>query len=130
MQRKYGNAEQAMNVAKEAVYLAWQACGSPMGMGVFQDRGPKQDRDTVWDHAYSERDYAPRQRTDVARVSCDYVMGRMMKLSFRVDGDTITHNDYECRHDYQSWCGTYPSFAALFDAAEDAAGLKREAQAA
>lgn len=126
MERKYASPEEAINVAKEAVFLAWQACGGPMGMGMLQDRGPNQSRDAVWEHAYNERDYEGGHKGGDHAINCDYVMGRMMKLRFRVNGETLTHNDYECRRDYQSWCGKYPTFAALFDAAE-AAVLKKAA---
>lgn len=36
----------------------------------------------------------------------------------RSGANTIKHDDYEPRRDYQAWCGKYPTFAALFDAAE------------
>ena len=124
MERKYDSNEAALNVAKEAVWLAWNACGGPAGMGFMQDRGPNQDRDTVWKHAYDQRDYTMRHGP-AEQVSCDYVMGRMMKLTFTIKDGTIKHNDYEPRRDYQSWCGKYPTFAALFDAAE--AALQKQA---
>ncbi len=119
MDRKYDSKEAALNVAKEAVFLAWQACGGPMGSGFLQDRGPNQDRDKVWDHAYNKRDYSGRIGDRPEEVSCDYVMGRMMKLYFSLDGDTIKGiRESEPRRDYQAWCGKYPTYAALFDAAE------------
>ena len=126
MERKYGGSEQALDVAKQAVFLAWQACGGPMGMGVFQDRGPKQDRETVWEHAYDQRDYTVRHGGPEL-VSADYVMGRMMKLNFTITGDTIKHRDDTPRGDYQAWCYTYPTYAALFDAAEVACNIKAAA---
>lgn len=124
MERKYGSKEEALEVAKEAVYLAWKACGDPAGYGVFQDRGPDQDREKVWEHAYNERDYYGRNPADEKRINCDYVMGRMMKLRFKLDGEKITHHDYELRRDYQAWCAKYPTFASLFEAAELAALAK------
>jgi hypothetical protein len=44
----------------------------------------------------------------------------MMKLSFRVTSDTILYpdNDAPLSSDYQSWCGRYPTYDALLDAAE------------
>lgn len=123
MERNYDSNEAAINVAKEAVWLAWNA-SHVAGAGFLQDRGPNQDREKVWDHAYNQRDYAVRNGPP-ERINCDYVMGRMMKLHFTVKGATITHQDYEPRLDYQSWCRVYPTFAALFDAAE--AALQKEA---
>jgi hypothetical protein len=119
MERKYSNPEEALNVAKEAVYLAWIACGGTSGMGAFQDRGPIQEREKVWDHAYNERDYAGGHKGQSGSINCDYVMGRMMKLRFVVDGDALKNiSDSTPRGDYQSWCFKYKTYAALFDAAE------------
>lgn len=117
MERKYGNHEEALTVAKEAVFLAWRACGGPLGMGVFQDRGPGQSKDAVWNQAYHQLNYASHNGRP-EDVHADYVFGRMMKLYFKVDGTAINHSDSECRRDYQAWCGKYPTYAELFDAAE------------
>lgn len=46
----------------------------------------------------------------------DYVYGRMMKLTAKVDGNTITISDDQPRPDYQSWCRTYPTYAKLAEA--------------
>ena len=120
MERTYSSKEETLNVAKEAVYLAWQACGGPMHAGFMQDKGPNQDRERVWDHAYNMRDYFGRSPgDDPARINCDYVMGRMMKLRFSVNGNKLTDiSDGIPRGDYQSWCHKYKTYAALFDAAE------------
>lgn len=107
-----------MAVAKEAVWLAWQACGGPIGYGFMQDKGPDQDREKVWDHAYNERDYSGTHQAGDDRINCDYVMGRMMKLRFGLKGAIITHNDYPVDINYQSWFRKYPTFNALFEAAE------------
>lgn len=118
MDRNYGSNEEALNVAKQAVWLAWNACGGTSGYGFMQDRGPNQTPETVWDHAYNERDYHGRRNEEPASINCDYVMGRMMKLYFTVKDKILTHRDGEGRRDYQAWCGKYPTYASLFDAAE------------
>ncbi len=119
MERKYSSNAEALKVAKRAIFLGWQAVGGPSGYGVFQDRGPQQDEETVWKQAYERGDYGGRdEREPVGKMNADYVFGRMMKLRFRVAGDTLTHPDHEPRSDYQAWCRKYPTFAALFDAAE------------
>lgn len=41
----------------------------------------------------------------------------MMKLGIKWDKDSVTIRDNEPRVDYQSWCRTYPTYQALFDAA-------------
>ena len=116
MERKYGSNEEALNVAKEAIYLAWQACGGTAGMGFMQDRG-EQGKDAVWDQAYNQKDYPVRNGSPES-VSADYVFGRMMKLRFAVKDGIIKHDDQAPRSDYQAWCRRYSSYAALFDAAE------------
>ncbi len=87
-------------------------------MGFLQDRGPQQDREGIWDHAFNERDYSGGHHGDKTQINCDYVMGRMMKLYFTLQGNKIEHGDNSPRRDYQAWCGKYPSYSALFDAAE------------
>lgn len=118
MERKYESKEKAMDVAKNAVYLAWQACGGPLRMGFFRDRG-HQDKEAVWKQAYDQGDYSMRHGGPES-VDCDYVFGRMMKLYFTVEGDTIKHSDGKPRSDYQAWCGKYPTYDELFSAAESA----------
>lgn len=119
MERIYGSNEEALQVAKEAVWLAWNACGGTSGNGFMQDRGPNQTRDTVWDHAYNERDYAGGHKGGDSRINCDYVMGRMMKLRFSIVGNKLMDiSDSAPRGDYQSWCFKYKTYDALFDAAE------------
>ena len=117
MKLEYKSNAEAMAVAKRALYLAWVAAGGPRGMGFLQDRG-QQDENAVWDQAYEKRDYNGRPEGEPAgRIDADYVFGRMLKLRFSVNGDSIDFPDHEPRGDYQSWCGRYPSFAALFDEA-------------
>lgn len=117
MLHEYASPEQALSVAKRAVYLAWQACGGPVGMGVHQDRGDQTEGE-VWAHAADQRDY-PGKPKFADRVSCDYVMGRMMKLYFRIEGKAINVPESVPRGDYQSWCHTYPTYDSLFAAATE-----------
>jgi hypothetical protein len=118
MERKYASEAETTEVLKESVWLAWQASGVH-GLGVLQDN-PTAQREKVWEQAYNERDYSGRKSTG-GDVNADYVFGRMMKLYVRrPDATTIEIPDGEPRGDYQSWCYQYPSFSALFDAAEKA----------
>lgn len=118
MERNYSNNEEALNVAKRALYLAWKAAGGTAGYGFLQDRG-EQSEDNVWKQAYDMGDYSGRRAgTPSERIDADYVFGRMLKLYFTVKGNTINHGDQEPRRDYQAWCGKYPTYAALFDTAE------------
>lgn len=126
MDRNYSNNEEALTVAKRALYLAWVAAGGPQGAGFLQDRG-EQPEENVWKQAYDMGDYSGRHPgMESGSVNADYVFGRMLKLRFSIKGKTIHHSDNECRRNYQSWCGTYPTYKALFDAAETEA-LKKAA---
>ena len=116
MERKYESNEQALEVAKEAIWLAWNACGGSVGMGVFQANDAAK-KDEVWKRAYDQGDYAMRHGP-AEEVHADYVFGRMMKLYFSVKDGTIKHRDDAPRGDYQSWCYRYKTYADLFDAAE------------
>lgn len=109
-------------VVKRAFFLAWQACGGPLGMGFLQDPGRAVTEDDVWGQAYGKRDYpdgntlAPNKPGDVYG---DYVFGRMMKLSLKWDAEGVEFRDGSPRPDYQAWCGDYPTYPALIQAAID-----------
>lgn len=107
-------------VVKEAFWLAWQACGHPLGMGILQDR-PGATKDEVWACVYDKFDY-PGGNT-VGRtnkpgdVYGDYVFGRMMKLGLKWDAAGVEFTDGPPRPDYQGWCARYPTTEALVRAA-------------
>jgi len=117
MKRKYQSKEAAMAIAKSAIWLAWNACGGTSGMGFLKDNKGA-NKEQVWDQAYNKKDYSGERGGGPENVDADYVFGRMMKLRFTVEGDTITFDDYDPQKDYQSWCGKYTTFASLFDDAE------------
>ena len=114
-------------VAKEALWLAWQACGSPAGMGWLQNR-PDATREDVWANAVSSGDYPLRLADGTPnRVYADYVFGRMMKLPLELGEGFVAVPDSEPRADYQSWCRKYPTYAALVAAADAAVNGTTEA---
>ena len=118
MIRTYASKEQATAVAKEALWLAFQAAGGPSGMGFLQDRKGVGSNE-VWERAFNEGDYSGR-RSQGLDLNADYVFGRMLKLYINRTPTTIYVPDDAPRRDYQSWCGQYKTYAALFDAAEQA----------
>lgn len=126
--REYKSAEQALAVAKEAMWLAWQAAGGAQGMGVFRNN-PGAGKDDVWKNAYNQEDYSMRHG-DASSVNADYVFGRMLKLYFRMNGATLEFRDDKPRGDYQSWCYVYKTYAELFDAAEKVIAPVADAKAA
>jgi hypothetical protein len=116
-ERKYDSDAEALAVAKEALWLAWQAAGGPSGMGFLQDN-PAADKEAVWDRAYNKGDYFGRHGMDDCAVNADYVFGRMLKLRFEIHGAVLEIPDDIPRRDYQGWCGKYKTYQALFEAAE------------
>ena len=70
--------DQPIELAKEMFYLAWNACGSPSGMGFLQDN-PTASKEDVWKSVSGQTltDYCiPTGDTLYPRG--DYVFGRMM----------------------------------------------------
>jgi hypothetical protein len=116
MERKYSNHEEALNVAKEAMWLAWQASGV-VGLGILQDK-PDAMRDEVIKQTFRpQSDYA-KQNNLPLEGSADYVFGRMMKTHFRIRDNAVEYGSGTPRGDYQSWAYTYKTYDALMDAAE------------
>ena len=107
-------------VVKEMFWLAWQACGGPLGMGMFQDN-PAADKESVWKNVYDAGDYPGGKKMAGFRRNGgaygDYVFGRMMKLYIELDAESLEFSDNAPRIDFQSWCGKYPTYEALYDAA-------------
>jgi len=121
MKRTYESEKEALAVAKEAMWLAWQAAGGTSGMGALRNN-PTAMKDDVWDNAYNEKDYSGVRNAHGFDVRGDYVFGRMLKLTIhRPTATTIDVPDHLPHREYQAWCGKYPTYAALFDAAEQAA---------
>lgn len=106
----------ARQVAERAFWLAWQACGSPMGMGILRDRDGVTESD-VAKNVKSNGDYPCNPNEEPGRLYGDYVFGRMMKLAIRFDATTVTSRSDAPRSDYQSWCVKYPTYQSLLDAA-------------
>jgi hypothetical protein len=105
------------DVAKRMFYLAWLACGGPLGMGILQDRGSNVKEEEVWKAVYNQTDYPGDTRNTKESIYADYVFGRMMKFGVFIKDDTVRFNDLPLRPDYQAWCRKYPTMTALFGAA-------------
>lgn len=107
-------------VVKRAFWLAWQACGGPLGAGFLQDN-PRATEDDVWDNVRSAGDY-PGGKAIMSvgapgEAYGDYVFGRMMKLFLKWDADGVEFSGDGPRLDYQSWATVYPSYTQLVEAA-------------
>ena len=106
MERTYANQQEAMEVAKEAMWLAYQA-SVPMGLGFFH----------VTDKLTKD-DIVKETFRDESGGYADYCHGRMMKTHFGIHGPVLSCND-DASGDYQSWARRYNnSYSALVDAAE------------
>lgn len=122
MVRTYSSRAEMTGVVKEALWLAWNACinpGPPSSMGWFKDR-PQATKDEVFGNATTRGDYPAGTGMQEGMLVADYVFGRMMKLYLTIEGNSIRVSDSPPTPDYQAWCTTYPTYAALFDAAEAA----------
>ena len=103
-------------VAKEAFWLAWQACGGPLGMGWLQNN-PNANKEAVWQNVSEEGDYQGRFNNDANKPYADYVFGRMMKVGFTIGSDFVEFREETPHPDYQAWCRKYPTYQALVEAA-------------
>lgn len=129
-----------LTVVKRMVFLAFNACGGPVGMGIFQDlrlQGQKiasdgkrvvdTDREEdIWRCAFNMEDYPSGRRSDKpTEVDCDYVFGRMMKWGCQWDSNehSIMFHNSPFQPDYQSFCTTYKDDTALLLAALESLGL-------
>lgn len=97
-------------------WLAFKACGGPMGMGVLQDR-PGIDEAAVAKNVATNGDYVFNPGSRPGRVYGDYVFGRMMKLGIEFTSEGVKVSDSVPRIDYQAWCGRYPTYRDLIKAA-------------
>lgn len=86
--------EQAIKIATNAVNAS-----APVGMGFLH---------------HEEKDYTEVEVMD-SFPHFDYFHGRMVKLSFRKDGEEFVFSDYEPDIEYQSWAGKYPTYRALVE---------------
>ena len=118
MERKYGSNEEALAVAKEAMWLAWKASGV-VGLGVLQDKPDAQKEAVIAQTFYPQSEYAKANGLPL-EGSSDYVFGRMMKTHFRIKDNVVSYSGGAPRGDYQSWAWTYRTYDALMDAAETA----------
>lgn len=101
-----------LEVTKRAFFLAWEAAGSPIGMGFLQDQ-PGASEEEVWQNVVGAGDYPGDPRGGAQSPYGDYVFGRMLKLRVTMGYQSVTVPDSEPRADYQAWCRVYPSYDAL-----------------
>jgi hypothetical protein len=120
------NRESLDAFASRLFYLAWQACGGPLGMGVFQDRPGASEKD-VFNNVITAGDYAGAFGRGKNEVYGDYVFGRMMKFGFTIlDDGVIQFRNTDFRPDYQGFSRKYPTIEALLKATVESTGIPYE----
>lgn len=90
---------QILQLAANAVNAA-----QPVGIGYLQ---------------HEEKNYTPEDMKECLKgdsLAIDYFHGRMTKLYVHQDKNgEWNFGDYNPTPEYQSWCGTYPTYQALVD---------------
>ena len=110
--------DKPVELAKEIFWLAWQACGSPLGMGFLQNY-PNATKEDVWNNVVNAGDYPGKAWNKEDNPYADYVFGRRMKFGLSIKSDGVDIFERSLRSDYQSWCVTYPTIKDLVDKAVD-----------
>lgn len=128
-------SEQVEPLMRRMFFLAWKACGGPVGMGILQDRGPIETEEDVWGNIQTAADYTSNHHIKPGQVYADYVFGRMMKMGVKygaenADTGFIETRDGDLSPDYESWCEKYPSYEALAQAAAAELGINVSVQPA
>ncbi len=124
--------EHAKALCKRMVFLAFNACGGAMGMGVFQEMrlgGKVASEEEVWNCAYNKQDYPGGRsfgRMDENEVDCDYVYGRMMKWGCSWNKNIVTVKDFPFKRDYQGFSGVYRDNLSLIHAALKSLNMNAE----
>jgi hypothetical protein len=102
-------------LAKRILFLAYEA-SRVYGMGAFKAREAITE-DEVWANTITKGDYGGFPANDKV-IHADYVFGRMMKLSFYVNDNTISYDGNDkTKLDYQLWGAKYKTYTKLFQAA-------------
>lgn len=106
MQEKLPQGLHGEQVAKRMLWLAWEACGMPLGMGWLHDK-----KDATEDDVWQAVSRMPHE------LYADYLFGRMVKLGIQWDDTSVSYSNRTPRNDYQGWAGRYPSHGTLYDSA-------------
>lgn len=104
-------------LVKRAMFLAWEACGGPIGMGQLQDK-PFAKEDEVWNNVKTAGDYPGNFRgSRDGDVYGDYVFGRMMKTGMKYNDAYVTISKEKASGNYQAWARKFEDQPALIKAA-------------
>lgn len=112
------DCDNPLEVAKVAIWLAWTA-SEILGMGLLK-RKDDATPEELWALATGQaiHDY-PVPRGSEQEIVCDYVYGRMMKLTLRIGDGFIEYPDAEPVADYQSWSDIFSTYEELLTIARE-----------
>ena len=105
--------ENPKEVAHEMLWLAWQACGGPVGMGLLQDRPNVTKKDVVQNVASSGDYPGNASGNSEIKLYADYVFGRMMKLRIDIKEDRIEIMNDKVDSAYNGWHREFPTYKKL-----------------
>lgn len=121
MKIKLKTEDDAKAVVKRAFFLAYNACGRALGMGLLQAR-PNVTEDELYDAIIGNHDYTfpgcDPTKQDETDLYADYVFGRMMKLGIQRNGCEVEIPDRdEYDPEYHDFAHKYPNATELLTAA-------------
>jgi len=105
-----------LKTVQEAFWLAYKAAKS-RGMGVLQ-RKEDADRSDVFENVLMEGDYPGDPTNEPGEFNGDYVFGRMLKLTIRIQDGSVYVPKSDVDPSYQSWASTYDSYRDLIECAK------------
>jgi hypothetical protein len=126
MKIQLASNENATRLAKRMMFLAYEACGGPMGMGFLQARSNVTE-EQVWNNVVNNGDYPGGPVNRGGRIYGDYVFGRMMKFGVEIVDNTVSFRTDDLRPDYHAFSGTYRNGEKLAKAALSSLNLTVEA---
>ena len=111
---------------KRALYLAYIACGSTQGAGVFQSKSNATEND-VWLNAVGSEDYDGFFKSSKpGDFYADYVFGRMIKWGCVYEDNVVDSSREEFDVSYNSFARKYKTVEELFKATAESLGCKYE----
>ena len=104
-------------LAKRILYLAWEASGSPSGLGWLRDK-PEATEDEIFENVCNSGDYpgtskSAKTKNGITQLDADYVFGRMIKLRLYYSKDFVEFRNFDAEPDYNSWYYSYKTVDEL-----------------
>ena len=113
------DASKFETLAQHYFLLAYQECGTELGMGTYKKRN-----DLSVDNVLEQ--CRKQEFNNLIKYSGDYIAGRMAKLGIEFNTETsmVIVSDFMPRPDYQAWStGKHNTYDALLQQAAQNAGV-------